>query len=142
MLLALAVPTVSKYSTIGPGGSRSDVQLADILRNPNDFIGEAVEVNGEVDSNVNSHAMIVDQTPEGLGDEVLIISNTALEPIGGGPGDPLFDEGKEIKISGRVARFDRIQTEQQLGVSLDPDTFDRWNGTPFIVADDVSDESN
>lgn len=139
LLFAAIVPYLSKYSTIGVSpANQPSLAVSDLLKNPNEFMGQRVKVLALVNNNVNTHAMVVDQDDSIMGDEVLVVSKNALEPVGGGGGDVLFNEGNDVVVTGTVGRFDRQQLEQQLGVPLDPDTFARWNGRPYIVADNVS----
>lgn len=115
--------------------NQKGTRVTDIIDNTSSYAGKQVAILAEVDDVVGTRGIVVDQEGSVLGDEILVISRQPLEPVGGGSDDILFDEGKDVQISGEVQSFNRINLQNELGIILDEDAFRQWEGKPVIVAD-------
>lgn len=116
------------------GGER----ITNIVDNTSSYAGKQVALRAEVDDEVGSRALVIDQEDSVVGDEILVISRQPLEAVGGGPADILFDEGKDVEISGEVRSFNREELQKELGQVLDADAFRQWEGKPVIVANTIT----
>lgn len=113
-------------------------KITDIVDNAGTYAGKQVAVRAEVDDMVGTRGMVIDQEGAMTGDEILVISRQPLEAVGGAGDDLLFDEGKDVFVTGEVVAFNRESMQRELGVVLDPDAYRSWEGKPVIVANTLT----
>ncbi len=98
-------------------GTRSDPSLTPAFSAPLDvgevLTGQAFEAGG------------LDQVD---GDTVLVVHTGAAS----------VEAGDSVQVTGKVRPFNAGTFEDQLGVDLDEDALDRWDGRPAVLALDVS----
>jgi len=117
--------------------TQDDQTVSTIVTNPDSYSGVQLSLSGKIDSVIGSRAFTIDN-PGLAGGELLVISATPLEAIGGsGIDQRIIDRDDQVRISGRVQRFSLQQIEAQLGTDLVDETFADWEGKPVIIADEV-----
>ena len=117
-----------------------NVNLEDVVQNPEGYYGQVVSVRGEVDQNMGTRGVTIETV--GLADdELLVVSRDALVGVGGGPGDALYNQDDDVRVSGVVREFSIVQLEQELGIDLDDKDYQEFEGKPVIIADSIAEIS-
>ncbi len=122
----------------------AETALEGIVEEPEEFLGKATFVSGQVREIISPKAFTV--SPPGFsGPELLVVSKTRLAaPTGRSARRPIL-EGDSVQAVGEVRRFDRSGFERDLGTSLGRE-FDSFlgddlgerEGDPAIRADHVT----
>lgn len=125
------------------GSSPTEASVAQIVDAPATFEGDRVTTDGEVDELLTDRALVVqgDVTDEEL---LVVIRSTAF--IGGYPGSAtvpfaiadLVGDGDDVRFTGVVDEFDQEQMTDELGIVLHDGLFERWEGEPSIVVDQLA----
>lgn len=113
-------------------------RVGQILEEPNTFYGSTVSVQGEVEKVFGTQVITLGKT-DAVGDELLVISQQSLEPVGGsGIPESIFSPMDAVRVEGQVREFDLHKVEKELGRDLDDELFLAWQGRPFVYASDVA----
>jgi len=95
----------------------------------NDYLGQTVTVSADVNEVVDGNTFTIAGTDDTSVDPLLVTgakSTSDLEP------------DLTVKVTGTVQEaFDLATVEDDLGVDLDDDLYDDWDGKPYIVASSV-----
>lgn len=156
LLLALLVIPLVRGSVPGlalwpPDGAASDTAIGEvtldrIIDDPNAYIGTVVRITGEFEEMVGRHAFRIEDDDALFDDDLLVVTNLAVEAIPGWP-----DHGAEsgpvpasrpvpgtpVTVTGVVRRFDLASVEAELQLDLDDTRFAPLAGRPVIVARSV-----
>ena len=111
--------------------------LGTITTHPDVYYGTQVTVRGTVDKSIGTRGVNLSSVAPGNG-EILVVSRQNLVDVGGGPGEGKFSEDSDVYVSGKVQLFHLSDIEQQLGVTLNPETYKQYEGKPVIIADAIS----
>ena len=116
----------------------SERRVAQILEQPQAFYGTTVTIEGSVENVVDTQALTVN-TPGAIGDQLLVISRDSLEPIGGsGIPQSIFSPQDSVTVEGQVKEFNLSEVEEELGIDLNDEAYQAWEGKPFVFASDVA----
>lgn len=140
LVLALLLGTfyITRTSDLTP----SQEQIAGIAENPDEFIGQNVDVAGQVGNILGYQAFTV-ENPQLDGDNILVISKQPLVPVGGSGGledDFLYNPNDRVSIQGKVRTFNLREIERELDRDFVDDQFTEWEGKPVIIADQIEEE--
>lgn len=115
----------------------TEKQVAQIIENPQNYYGDTVTISGNVGDILGSRAFTVN-TPSLTGTNLLIISKTPIEPIGGSGTDmSMYQPNDHVLIKGHVEYFSIQNVEHELNTDLVNSIYLPWEGRPVIVADTV-----
>jgi uncharacterized protein YdeI (BOF family) len=109
------------------------ITLSDIDDNVEQYLGQTVTVNGEVDEALGANAFRMDEgNLLDLGDQILVVlAADAQRPT------TLVNE-TSVQVTGVVQNFARADFEQQYGFAFDDeDLYAEWEGRPTIIANRV-----
>lgn len=67
-----------------------------------------------------------------------MISPVPLSEVTGQSGDAPLSQGETVRITGEVREFDLPGIEREIGVDLDDESLDAYDGMPSIVASSIS----
>lgn len=120
-------PTPGAEGRAAPPGA---VTLTDITDNPERFFGQTVTVDGEVNvvHSPNAFTIAEDATLD-LG-EILVLHDRPLTR-------ELREEVERVRVTGTVREFTRTEIERDLGLELDDQLAEDFEGRPVIVARSV-----
>jgi hypothetical protein len=118
-----------------------ETAVEEVLQSPASVMGESVTVSGLVDTLLTERALTI--SDEGSGDPLLVlVQPTAvlnginptgvLEPVG-----QIVRSGDTVQIIGTVESFDREAMAEDLGMVLNEELFDPWEGSEVLVADQL-----
>lgn len=117
-------------------GQGQEVSVGDITNYPEGYYGQSVSFRGSVDKNLGTRGIIIESPDDDQ--QVLVVSRDSLVGVGGGPGEVLYDQHDDVRISGTIQEFKRTDIQQELGVELNKDEFSEFEGKPVVIADEVS----
>ncbi len=123
-------------------GGEQGVSMYQIAENPQEYYGSTVTVTGEVSNVLGSNAMlVVPQAGVSGADDMLVISPVPLSEASEATeqsGDAPLSQGETVQITGEVREFELLAIEQEIGVDLDDESLDAYDGTPSIIASSIS----
>lgn len=115
----------------------TEKQVAQIIENPQNYYGDTVTITGKVGDILGSRAFTLN-APGLTGTNLLIISKTPIEPIGGSGTDmSMYQPNDHVQIKGHVEYFSIQNVERELNTDLVNSVYLPWEGRPVIVADTV-----
>jgi hypothetical protein len=130
-------PTITTIAGQGDDTSMMNrdgtVSIMDLMNNPDQYYGQSVTVEGEIDSVESEQAFVLDQQGTIIGDEVLVLYSTT--PAGGDSPNPFANEDR-VQVSGTVQRLSEVDAIYTQGLSdaMRNDYADK----PVIVATTVT----
>ena len=118
-----------------------ETAVEEVLESPAAVMGEGVTVSGEVDTLLTERALTI--RDEGSGDPLLVLVRPTaimnginpagvLEPVG-----QIVRSGDTVQIIGTVESFDREAMAEDLGMVLNEELFDAWDGSEVLIADQL-----
>ena len=144
-LAALGIGALIAFgAVVVVGGASSsppaEASVAQIVDEPAAFEGDRVASDGEVDELLTDRALVVQG--ERADDELLVIIRSTAY-VSGSPMTPtmpfgipdLVSDEDEVRFTGVVDEFDQERMADELGIVLNDDLFERWEGEPSIVVD-------
>ena len=141
--LALVVILGAVMVLGGSGGSTTQsVGTAAIVNEPDEYQGDRVIVTGRIDELLTDGAMTMGSDLAAT-DLLVLIEPSAVVGgygIGGAMTAPLpvgttYETGDVVQVSGTVRDFDRDTMSDELGLVLNDELFDSWEGEPALVVD-------
>lgn len=134
-LALVALVALGCQPAVAPQNAGMGVTVEEILANPQRYVGQSVEADGQVDRVVGERVIALRSTAA-AGEMLAIVSNQSLKAVDAiVPGETLHVNGTVQVMSAETVR----RVEQQLGVQLDDEQLlNLANQAPFIVAQNVS----
>jgi len=114
------------------------VSMYQIADNPQEYYGSTVTVTGDVSYVLGSNSLLVVPQFGVSADDTLVISPVALSEITGQSGDAPLAQGETVRITGEVREFGLPGIEREIGVDLDDESLDAYDGMPSIIASSIS----
>lgn len=115
------------------------VSMYQIAENPQEYYGSTVTVSGEVSYVLGPNALLVVPRFGVSADDTLVISPVPLSEVTDQSGDAPLSQGEAVRITGEVREFDLPGIEREIGVDLDDESLDAYDGVmPSIVASSIS----
>lgn len=102
------------------GPASSQVSAADIIDDPDSFVGKEVTVEGEVQRTAGAQAYVIDG---GMGEGDLLVL-----------GAPPRKEGDEVQVTGQVRILEVPAVERELGRDIEPDIEREFAQKPVLMA--------
>lgn len=137
LIIPLFYPPVPSISETNPQEESSgEVTVEDITNNPTNYYGTSVSLNGQFDGLVGENGFLITQ-PGVVGLDLLVVSSTNARELFSQenvPGDEKFG----VAVVGDVEQFDISTVEQQIGVNLDNNLFQPYQGKPVIIATQIA----
>jgi hypothetical protein len=124
----------------GAGDPAEEVALADVADDTSEPETEgSVVVEGEVDEFLTDRAMTLTD-PQADEPLLVLVRQTAMingigYPGGMVPIDQIVPPERPVEILGTVQTFDRERTAEELGIVLNEELFDTWEGRRVLLAD-------
>lgn len=135
LLLALAVaawmfdddaePTAS---TPGLSADGSVLAITEVINRRDSLLGQEVEVGGDLGRGLTPHVSLLDGRAYNT-DDILLVTEQ--------PSPGAFPIRVPVRATGEVVEFDVARMEQRLGVDLDNDLLDDYNGRVALLASDL-----
>lgn len=110
------------------------VTVMDVVNNPDQYYGQTISVEGEIDSIVSEQAFILDQQGAVVGDEILVLSAVTTRAEGDMP-NPFSDEDR-VQVSGTVQQMSDV--DPMYTQDLDEETREMYADKPVLVAATVT----
>lgn len=102
---------------------------ADFVDSANDYAGEQVIVSAAVNEVVSDNAFTIAGTDDTSADEMLVVGTDA---------NPMLESDVAVSVTGTVQEsFDLATVEENLGVDLDDELFEDWDGQTYIEASNI-----
>jgi hypothetical protein len=120
----------------GGGATGGNVTVADIVGNPNTYVGRTVTVNGDVQEMIGANAFTLDEEAAlagGIDNDLLVIG--ARQNLAGIDDQILNDR---VRVTGVVRMLNIADVENEIGYDLDDNLFTNWNGKPVLIASAVT----
>ena len=123
---------------VGAQGQRSETPLL-VITSHDDFFGQSQRYLG-------NEVIITSPVTRVIGDHALTVKHGGFMGVAAKDILVLNDSGKPwtqlakgtvLSVRGEARNFDLTQVEQEVGIQLDPETFSRFQGEPFILANAV-----
>lgn len=123
-------PTIT--ATAGQGGGTvmmdgdDEFTIMELMDNPDQYYGQSVTVEGEVDSVESDQAFVLDQQGAVMGDEVLVLYSTPIS----------FSEEDRVQVRGTVQRLSEVDAMYSEGMTEAMRT--EYAEKPVLVATTVT----
>ena len=117
------------------GLSQEERLLDRITENPIDFVGQTVEVDGEIEDVFSSRSFLID-APGLVNDTLLVVTKEPFDIQQMEQKDADID-GK-VRINGMVRQFQIVEALDSLDPDLDPNMIAVYEGQPYIEAESIS----
>jgi uncharacterized protein YdeI (BOF family) len=133
-VIAEPLPTAGAATDPMIEGEGGIVTLSDIDDNVEQYIGQTVTVNGEVDEALGANAFRMDEGGVfDLGDQILVVlAGDAQRPAN-------LQNETSVQVMGEVQNFARADFERDYGLIFDDEAlYAEWEGRPTIVASMVT----
>lgn len=144
IIVVLALIALAIWWWASPNADRDAAYtLSDIGENPTAYIGKTVTVNGEIEKVRGTNLFVMEEDGFMQGDEAVIVTRRPLAQmfVNHVGEDGVLNEGLEdrnVRVTGEVRAFDRVEVERELGYALDDQYAADFEGRPVIIADSVS----
>jgi hypothetical protein len=120
----------------GTGASDVILTVAEIVGNMEDYAGQVVTVQGEVQETYSTTALRLDEDSfltGGIDNDLLVVSES---------GDLIDSPRAEwrdsiVRVNGKVEHYDATAFESIFGFTPEEAIFDDWEGNPVLVADSI-----
>lgn len=120
-------------------GPEIGVSLSEVARHPEVMWGKRVTVSAEVQEVAGPQVAVIGNDALMVGDTVLIVSESPLQQqvLLHDVTAASLDAGDVVQVTGKVRRFDPAALEADLGVSLDGEAVERYEGPAVLVVDAI-----
>ncbi|HEX2915366.1 MAG TPA: hypothetical protein VH186_31675 [Chloroflexia bacterium] len=135
-LLALML-IVALFSVLTlQGQEAANEPVANVITNPNSYMGQAVTTNGQVGRVVSNNAFTVVQPGANGGNELLVVTKRPLD--GMIPSSTKLQPGQSFLIGGSIQTLNTGSFQKQTGVTIDGNALAPWQGKAVLEADTVN----
>lgn len=142
LVIALVIGAALVFNYSSQPAAATTLSAAELVDNPDAYHGDRVVVTGRIDELLTDRALAMG-SDLASGDFLVLVEPSASVGgygFGGSMVAPLqpgqtYDAGDVAQFSGTVREFDRDQLSDELGLVLNDDLFDTWDGKPALVVD-------
>lgn len=123
-----------------PALGATSSSVSEIVGDPDALLDERVTTSGRVEELLTDRAFAIGS--DLATGSVLVLMDPASTVAGYGIGAPgvaplpageVYDEGDVVQVTGTIREFDRDALSDELGLVLNDEIFDRWEGNPALV---------
>lgn len=126
-LLPLLVGLLLLVPGVVSGQAPEQVDLDEVTDNLDDYIGRQVTIEAEISDVIEPRAFIISAGGiAGIGGAEMLVMSTTIPNI-------TIEEGQEVRVTGRVGRFDLEAFELAIRGELDDTAYADWDGKAVLV---------
>jgi hypothetical protein len=130
------LPLLVGLLLIGPGvvsgQAPRQVELDEVTDNLDDYIGQQVTIDAEISDVIEPRAFVIRAGGAlGVGGAELLVLSATMPSI-------TVEEGQEVRVTGRVGRFDLEAFELAVGGQLDGTAYADWDDEAVFVLQSIA----
>ena len=130
-VLSLLVSLLLIVPSVVAGQAPEQVELDEVTDNLDDYIGRQVTMEAEITEVIEPRAFVIGAGGVvGIGGAEMLVMSATMPSIA-------VDEGQEVRVTGRVGRFDLEAFELAVGGQLDGTAYADWDDEAVLVLQSI-----